>query len=331
MRKFLVLALALIMILSLVACKDKQDETTEPTETIETEPSDTDTNSPDTSDTEPVDSGAETGDTTTPDDTTTSPETDEPIGLEFKEVNETVYVYGTTILNVRKEASADSEKMGEMKEGESVTRVAYNESWSKISYYGNIYYASSDYLTTQAPLEFSDKSDKVYIIAEDSLNLRKSPSTKSDIIAYLPYGTELDRTGISTTADEFGIVWSRILYKDQVCYASTSFLAEEKPDIADVDEDFEILYENVYVVRQNGDIKVETLNIRALPSLSGNSIAVVGPDTMLLRIGMAKEADADGIVWSKVLYGDKTGYIGSGYLTKEAPADDTTETTTAIG
>lgn len=319
MRKFLILTLALFMITSLFACKGNTDDTID-SDPIVTDPNDTDPIGTTDDDLTEV--------TNEPDDTDLPPETDAPQADAFTEVNETVYVYGTDILNVRKEASAESEKMGEMKEGEQVTRVGYNQKWSKISYYGNIYYASSDYLTTSAPLEFKDKTDTVYIIAEGTLNLRKKPTRVADIVAYLPYGTELSRTGIAKTADSEGITWSRLLYNGEVCYASTVFLANEKPTFTDIDDDFTTLNEMVYVVRKNGDVKVETLNIRALPSRSSNSLADVGPDTELLRIGIAKEADEEGIVWSKVVYNGKTGYVGSSYVTTDKPVSDATDETT---
>ena len=317
MRKFFVLTLALLMILALAACKSTTDEPeTEPVETPAVSDSDVDT--------EEI-TPPESDDTTDTDETDATAETDEPEGLAFIDVNETVYIYGTNMLNVRKEPSADSEKMGEMKEGEQVTRVGYNTKWSKISYYGNIYYASSDYLTTHAPLEFEDKTDSVYIIAEDTLNLRAKPSANSDIIAYLPYGTALDRTGIATTEDEFGTVWSRLLYNGQVCYANTTHLSTEAPT-----NDFTAVDETVYAVSSVNDKIVESLNLRAKPSLDGNIVKAIPAGTQLQRIGIAVEADSDGIVWSKVIYNGITCYASSNYLTTNAPeASETVDTADA--
>ncbi|MBQ7292490.1 MAG: SH3 domain-containing protein [Clostridia bacterium] len=314
MRKFFALTLALLMILALAACKST-------TEDPEKEPEDT----PEVSDSEseeltPPESGDETTDTS---ETEPSTETDEPQELEFKEVNETVYIYGTNTLNVRKEPSADSEKMGEMKEGEQVTRIGYNSEWSKISYYGNEYYASSNYLTTHAPLEFEDKTDTVYIVAEGTLYLRQKPSANSDAVAYLPYGTALDRTGIATTEDEFGTVWSRLLYNGQVCYASTTHLSTEEPT-----NDFTAVDETVYVVDKNGDTVVISLNLRAKPSLNSNVVVAVAPGTQLKRVGIAADKDDDDIIWSKIIYNGITCYASSGYLTTEAPAAEETPETT---
>lgn len=308
------------MILSLAACKPVEPDESKAPETDPVDPVVTDA---------PEDTSDGTGTGT---DTTVEPEeTEEPKGLEFTEVNETVYVYGTDVLNVRKEASADSEKMGEMKEGEQVTRIGYNEKWSKISYYGATYYASSNYLTTHAPIEFDDKTDTVYIVAEGTLNLRKKPAPNSDVVAYLPYGTKLDRTGIATVEDEFGTLWSRLLYNGEVCYASTGYLSEEAPAVM-TEDDFTVVNEYVYVI----DVEVG-LYLRSLPTRSSESKVVhtASAGTKLLRVGVAKEADDEGIVWSKVIYNNVTCYASSSYLTTEAPAvddaEDTTETTNAEG
>lgn len=323
MRKFLILALALVMVFSLTACKKDSDDTSDSTPTV-TDPVDTeatDTNTTNPSDTDNTVEPEETDEPEDTDDTdnvgtTNLPDEDEdPDGTEFVSVNETVYVYGTSILNVRKEPSKDSEKVGEMKEGEQVTRIGYNDNWSKISYYGDICYASSDYLTTSAPLSFTDKTDKVYITAEGRLNLRKKPSANADIVAYLPYGTELSRTGIADKADADGITWSRVLYNGEVCYASSSYLAKEAPL-----SEFEVVYENVYVVSSKDGKIVESLNLRATPSLSGNIVYTIPAETQLLRVGIAKSADDEGIVWSKILYSDGTVcYASSSYLTTVAP------------
>ena len=288
------------MLISLISCQNDSVET----DPIDADP--TETEAPAVNETEaPETNPAETA----------APET-EP-AITFTEVNETVYVYGTDILNVRKEASAESEKMGEMKEGEQVIRIGYNANWSKISFYGNEYYASSTYLTTHAPLEFSDKTEKVYITAEGTLNLRKKPSPNADIVAYLPYGKELERTGIATEADEFGTIWSRLLYNGQVCYVNSKHIDTEAPA---TDDNFTLVdNEAVYVISKKDDKPVESLNLRALPTLSSNIVKSIAANTELVRVGIAKEADEEGIVWSKVIYDGAICYASSSYLTTTAP------------
>ncbi len=314
------------MILSLVACNgsDSTTESEDITDPIITPP---DTNEP--KDTEEITPDTGTSTDTTGDGETEKPDEPEiPDEPEFTEVNETVYVYGTDFLNVRKEASADSEKMGEMKEGEQVTRIGYNNKWSKILYYENEYYASSEYLTTHAPLEFDDKTDTVYIIAEGTLNIRKKPAANSDVVAYLPYGTQLARTGIATTEDEFGTVWSRLLYNGQVCYVSTSYLSETAPAVLP-EADFKEVNDKVYIASTVNDKVIERLNLRSTPSLSGNIVASVPAGTELLRLRIATTADGDGIIWSMVKYNEIVCYASSSYLTTEAPVVEGDETTVA--
>ncbi len=328
MRKILALALALIMIFSLVACKPPVD--TEDSSTNDTDPI---VDTPETN--EPENTGDETEDTS--ETSGTAPETDEPQGPQFTEVNETVYVYGTETLNVRTVPSTlNNEPKYFMNEGEQVTRIGYNAEWSMISYKGETCYAHSDYLTTHAPLEFDDKTDTVYIVAEGSLNLRKKPAASADAVVYLPYGTELDRTGIATTEDEFGTIWSRLLYNGEVCYASTTYLSETKPQDMPEEDDFTVVNEYVYVETVHNGVAVEDgINLRTLPTRASESkvLYTAAPGTKLLRIGIAKEADEEGIVWSKVIYNNVTCYASSGWLTTEAPVadDDTTDTTNVAG
>ena len=108
--------------------------------------------------TEPVDTSNQTQEVeeTTPDTAETTPvsqqETPVPeeTGPKFTEVNETVYA--TTSVNVRASYSADSDKVGSLSSGASVTRTGVgNNGWSRIIYNGNEAYVSSDYLTTSKP------------------------------------------------------------------------------------------------------------------------------------------------------------------------------------
>lgn len=77
---------------------------------------------------------------------TTVPETTAP---EFDEVEETVYA--TDNVNIRKAASKESESLGQLREGKSVTRTGVGTEWSRVEYEGQICYIASEYLTTEKP------------------------------------------------------------------------------------------------------------------------------------------------------------------------------------
>ena len=72
----------------------------------------------------------------------------------FDEVNETVYATGT--VNIRASYSADSEKLGSLSKGTSITRTGIGtgeaEGWSRVSLSdGTTAYISSQYLSTTKP------------------------------------------------------------------------------------------------------------------------------------------------------------------------------------
>ena len=71
----------------------------------------------------------------------------EETGPKFTEVNETVYA--TTSVNVRASYSADSDKVGGLSTGASVTRTGVGDNgWSRIVYGDRAAYVNSSYLTT---------------------------------------------------------------------------------------------------------------------------------------------------------------------------------------
>lgn len=151
MKKALILGLSLSLALSLTACGSSNNNAADSQDTSTPEVSQSvETTAPD------VEQATQTTQETTPE---TTPETEQPsqeetpvpeeVGPKFTEVNETVYA--TTSVNVRASYSADSDKVGSLSSGASVTRTGVgNNGWSRIIYNGNEAYVSSDYLTTSS-------------------------------------------------------------------------------------------------------------------------------------------------------------------------------------
>ena len=314
MKRYLLIALALVLALSLIACGDVQEST-----------SDTDTSTPPETTTLPEETTSEPDETTSePEETTSEPEssetTTEPTAptdpTVFVEVKETVYVVNTDTLNVRESASSDSQKVGEMKEGESVVRTGVSAEWSRISFNGKTCYAKSEYLTTVAPFEYTNKTETVYVnVAQLNLRAKASASDSVSIVATLVMGDALERTGVSTTKDEDGNEWSRLLYNGQVCYANSLFLSTTKT-VSDTIT-FEQKSDTVYTVAENA------VNLRADASLSSTILASLTYGTKLERTGIATAPDADGVLWSRVTLGDKVGYISTAFLTETPVASFT--------
>ena len=159
MKKALIYALALALALSLTACS--QPKTEQPTDpapsTSAPEPIATPEPIKDTTpEPEPEQTPAapvETEDTQLPEETESQVE---QVQL-FTDCNETVYATG--IVNIRSSWSAESEKLGSLNKGDSVTRTGIAiagteaEGWSRIQLSdGTVAYISSKYLSTTKPV-----------------------------------------------------------------------------------------------------------------------------------------------------------------------------------
>lgn len=103
-------------------------------------------------------------------DTTTEP--------TFKSANDKVYATGD--INIRKNYSADSDKIGTLKAGESVTRTGISDNgWSKVSYNGGTGYIKTSLLTTEEPSKASDKALKTLEVTPEGLDPEFNPETTS--------------------------------------------------------------------------------------------------------------------------------------------------------
>lgn len=160
MKKALIYALALALALSLTACSQpKAEQPTDPApSTSAPEPIATPEPIKDTTpEPEPEQTPAtpvETEDTQPPEET--EPQEAEQVQL-FTDCNETVYATGT--VNIRSSWSAESEKLGSLNKGDSVTRTGTAitgteaEGWSRVELSdGTVAYISSKYLSTTKPV-----------------------------------------------------------------------------------------------------------------------------------------------------------------------------------
>ena len=164
-KKILIYGLSLALVLSLTAChKSEPEQPTEPTATpaATSEPVQEPTVSPEpTADTTPEKLTSTTPAASTEPENTQPMEDAEPqepveeVQL-FTDCNETVYATGT--VNLRASWSAESEKLGSLNAGQSITRTGVSisgteaEGWSRIQLTdGRIVYVSNKYLSTTKP------------------------------------------------------------------------------------------------------------------------------------------------------------------------------------
>ena len=169
--------------------------------------------------------------------------TEEP---EFTEVNETVYVVGVTSVFIRKGPSTDSEKVGSLKEGESITRIGIGDEWSKVLYNDQECYIASNCLSTTKPtvgddLEFIAVDETIYVKAGETIKIRSTPdtNTETNVVATANEGDSVRRIGyLVDGTDDNGdpVGWSKVEYTDkdgnkQIGYTRSWYWTTEQPDI----------------------------------------------------------------------------------------------------
>ncbi len=259
--------------------------------------------------------------------------------LDFEVVSEQVTAKEETNLRNIPSQGADSEVLGTLTNGEVAERIAISKNgWSKLVLSGNVYYAFSDYLTTdlayQAPpvIDYLPSEDGIetqfvaanqLVTAKKLVNLRKLPSVEHEDAVVLD---ELNNGEIATCVGISGNGWSKLIYKGMTCYAVTSYLQEvtdasavpdegtvetEPPkETENVQEQIEIQTQFEYV-----DDKVtakKAVNLRSIPSTEDPRCAIVAQldhGTIIRRTGINKD-----LGWSRVDYNGQPLYCITSYL-----------------
>ena len=116
---------------------------------------------------------------------------EKPSEPTFKSANDTVYATGN--INVRKSYSADSDLLGQLKTGDSVTRTGIGDNgWSKVTYNGSTGYIKTSLLTTEEPAKSSDKALKTLEITPEGLDPEFDPEVTSYTLIVGPDVEKLD-------------------------------------------------------------------------------------------------------------------------------------------
>ncbi len=125
-----------------------------------------------------------------------------------------------TFLNIRAEASEDSEVVGKFYNGNVGTLIEQGDEWSVVAS-GNAYgYVKNDYILSGAVAEsyIENNCDQVAKVTTDTLNVRAEESTDSDIVALSGEGEALSVVG------EDGD-WVKVATKDGVeGYVSSDYI-----------------------------------------------------------------------------------------------------------
>jgi len=256
--------------------------------------------------------------------------------LDFEDVSDQVTAKKETNLRSIPSQDTDSEILRTLVNGEVAQRIAVSSNgWSKLVLDGNVYYAVTNYLTTdlayKAPPEEvilpSENGIQTQFVAVNKLvtakkmvNLRKLPSVEHADAVVLD---ELDNGEIATCVGVSDNGWSKLIYNGITCYAVTSYLTEVTDASAVPDQGTletkpaEKITEQVEIQTQFEfvDDRVtakKAVNLRSLPSVDDPRCVVVAQldnGVVIRRTGINHD-----VGWSRVDYNGQPLYCITSYL-----------------
>lgn len=223
--KYLALGLSALLVLSLASCGGQQaQEAQEPKQEIQqaepisteplAEPVEVKQEVPEGS--KDIEDGGVSGedvstdgkmiDTETPEEETLEEEAPVEVQL-FTDVEETVYATGT--VNIRSSWSSESEKLGSLSRGQSVTRTGTSiqgteaEGWSRVSLSdGTTAYISNKYLSTTKPEASKPQQSKPSTSTGTSTSETSKPSSSTDNKQTETPSVEQQKPSSDKTAEE---------------------------------------------------------------------------------------------------------------------------------
>ena len=197
-------------------------------------------------------------------------------------------------LNVREKSNADSGVLFTLKNREIVTVInKESNGWYKIQKGSQFGYVNGYYISTYTETVPDTSSEAT---TTDVINLRKTASWSGDKILVI-------QKGETVTVVSKGSEWTRVSYKGNEGYASTSYLSfgsnggvENKPDVPDIKP------ENSNQAKTTDDV-----NLRKTASWSGDKILVIQKGETVTVVSKGSE-------WTKVSYKGNEGYAPTSYL-----------------
>ena len=168
-------------------------------------------------------------------------------------------------LNIRSEASEESEVVGKFYNGNVGTIVEKGDEWSVVSS-GNAYgYVKNDYLLFGEDAEsyIENNCDQVVKVTAETLNVRAEESTESDVIAlsdegdsFTILGKENDWIKVAVSEDEVGYVASDYVYVDYIYETAVTIEEEQAAAAAEAAAEQAALEEQNQQASQNTEAPV---------------------------------------------------------------------------
>ena len=256
--------------------------------------------------------------------------------LDFEEISDQVTAKQETNLRSIPSQDADSQVLRTLLNGEVAQRIAVSKNgWSKLVIDGNVYYAATNYLTTDLDYTSQPEADILpsengiqtqfvaanqLVTAKQRVNLRKLPSVEHEDAVILD---ELNNGEIATCVGVSDNGWSKLVYKGVTCYAVTSYLQEvtdasavpdggqmETKPVENIAEQLEIQTQFEYV--EDKVTAKKAVNLRSLPSTEDPRCEIVAQldhGVVIRRTGINRD-----LGWYRVDYNGRPLYCITSYL-----------------
>ncbi|WP_434793959.1 hypothetical protein TPDSL_05040 [Terrisporobacter petrolearius] len=202
----------------------------------------------------------------------------------------------TANLNLRKSASTSSSIIETIPKNTTVEVIDKSTSgWYKVKYKGNTGYVSKDYVKLNGsgsddntPPSSSEKG-----ATTANLNLRKSASTSSSIIATIPKNTTIEIVSKSNSK------WYKVKYKGNTGYVSKDYVKLNGSSSNN---------ETPSTPSSEKGVTSANVNFRKSASTSSSIIATIPKNTTIEIVNKSNSK------WYKVKYKGNTGYVSKDYV-----------------
>lgn len=199
-------------------------------------------------------------------------------------------VSATTALNLRSGPGTNYPIIGELKKGQTVTRIGTSGSWSIIELGNTKAYAHSSYLRAAGGTSASGTT----MYSTGRINVRSGPGTGYKVLTTLNKG---DAVSVLGTVGN----WSIIKWNDATAYMFTKYLTSSGGSGGGSTGGGSTPSSGTMQATAN-------VNIRSGPGTNYSIVGWLSKGGLITRTGITGS-------WTQVSYNGKTAYIHSGYLT----------------
>ena len=203
-------------------------------------------------------------------------------------------------LNMRREASMESQILLEIPRGETVIVTESGDDWCRVRYHGVTGFCVTHYLSLGIG---GEESRKTAMVVTDSgpLNLRASASVNSAVLSVIPRGQT-----VSVFKEEND--WCLVSYNGKTGYVMAQFLRQEAAPAATPAPTATPIPQPVIPAFATVTTPEGSLNLRKSADQNSDVLIRIPQNETLPVLALSG-------AWTQVTYSGKTGYVMSAFLT----------------